>query len=235
VKISILLRGDTFLEEDRFGYPMDVRQNMKSLLEKLILPVRDAYPESRVFLTTHRSVALERIEEDLSPCELVPLDPSETSENEAFQIGLRHVFENDDCDAVIVTRFDIDFIKGFGDWNLALDDSSVHFAFKDWLGAWIDHRRVSDTVHVIGRNSMPDFYNALIMCQLAMRTNLHLIYYFLRMFNANCRFIEMGHWDSNSLFANPEYGNPLYKIFNRPRLSVSVPAKGLATQEIRGE
>jgi len=82
---------------------------------------------------------------------------------------------------------------------------------------------------------MSDFYNALIMVQVAGRKDLHLLYYFLRVLTANVRFIEAGHWASNSLFANPESDNPLYKIFNRPRLADLAPDTGMLPREIKGE
>jgi hypothetical protein len=53
--------------------------------------------------------------------------------------------------------------------------------------------------------------------------------------HANLRFIEDGYFDSNTLFANPECDNPLYKIFNRPRLTTPSPSMGMQLGEIQAE
>ena len=173
--------------------------------------------------------------EEFGPCELILLNAEGSSQIETYKEGLRYVFEKDDCDALIVTRFDLDFIKDFSRWDLKIDDSSIYFPFKETLIGWRDHKRVGDTIHVIGRKSMNDFYSALLMNQLARRKDLHLLYYFLRMLTGNVKFIDDGHWDSNPMFANPECGNPLYRISNRPKLEMMAPYTGQMPYEVRGE
>ncbi|WP_320195621.1 hypothetical protein RMR10_001145 [Agrobacterium rosae] len=235
MKLAILLRGNNFLEKDRYGYSMDARENAASLLEKFLLPIRLKYPETKLYLATYDSPILEELKELIAPCEVVMLDAAGSTQIETFKQGMRHVFENDDCDALLVTRFDLDFKKNFDDWNIQIDDSSVYFPFKETMIGWRDHQRVGDAVHIIGRKAMNDFFSAMIMNQLARRPDLHMLYYFMRTLNGNIRFIEDGHWDSNSMFANPECDNPLYMIFNRPRLETLAPYTGTMPREIRGE
>ncbi|MGV1751015.1 hypothetical protein [Agrobacterium sp. CG674] len=233
MKIAILLRGHHFLEKDRFGFPMDARENAASLMEKFLLPIRLKYPDTKLYLATYDSPVLEELKELIGPCEMIPLDAEGSTQIETLKQGLKHVFDNDDFDTLIVSRFDLDFKKNFDDWNVQLDDLSVYFSWKETLQGWRDHNRVGDAVHIIGRKAMSDFYNATIMCQLARRTNLHMLYYFLRTTVGTARFIEPGHWDSNTLFSNPECDNPLYKISNRPRLET--PHNGIIPTEIFGE
>ena len=235
MRVAILLRGHNFLESDRYGYPMDARYNADSLLENFLLPIRAAYPGAKLYLATYDSPALAELKARFEPCELVALGADATNQIETYKQGLKHVFDNDDCDALIVTRFDLAFKKNFADWNVEIDDSAISFPWKESLIGWRDHQRVGDAVHVIGRRSMNDFYSAMIMNQLARRRDLHLLYYFLRMLTGNIRFLEPGHWDSNSLFANPECDNPLYMIFNRPRLDEMAPYTGMMPKEVRGE
>ena len=89
MKVSILLRGFNFLEKDRFGYPMDSRDNVQSLLDKLIDPVRAAYPGARLFLATYESPILAELMERLGPCELVPLNEDATTQIETYKQGLK--------------------------------------------------------------------------------------------------------------------------------------------------
>lgn len=235
MKVAVLLRGNNFLEKDRYGFPMDARDNAQSLLANFLTPIRERYPEAKLYLATYPSPALEELMETLGPCELIAQEPEGSSQIETFKQGLRHIFENDDCEALIVTRFDLEFRKSFAYWNLEINDSCLYFPFKETLIGWRDHRRVGDAVHVIGRKVMNEFYSALIMNQLARRGDLHLLYYFLRVLYGSIRFIDAGHWDSNTLFANPECNNPLYRIFNRPRLSQFAPYTGMMPQEVKGE
>lgn len=235
MKISILLRGNNFLENDRFGFPMDARNNAKSLLEKLVLPVRAKYPDAKVYLATYESPALEDLKAAFAPCEVILVDASGSTQIETFKLGLKHIFENDDCDALVVSRFDLDFKKSFDDWNLDIDNANVYLPWRETKGGWRDHRRVGDAVHIIGRGVMSDFYSCLITSQLANRKDLHLFYYYMRMLTGNIKFIEAGFWDTNSMFANPECDNPLYTIFNRPRLAMMAPYTGIIPTEIRGE
>lgn len=235
MKISILLRGNNFLEKDRFGFPMDARDNAASLLENLILPVRNKYPDAKVYLATYDSPALEDLKSAFAPCEVIAIDANGSTQLETYKQGLKHIFENDDCDALIVTRFDLDFHKNFADWDVQIDDGSVYLPWREGLIGWRDHRRVGDAVHIIGRKVMGDFYSVMIMSQLAKRSDLHMLYYFLRLLNGNIRFIEQGYWDSNPMFANPECHNPLYTIYNRPRLETPAPYMAVMPTEIKAE
>lgn len=235
MKLSVMIRGNNFLEADRFGFPMDGRDNVKSLLEKIVQPVRSLNPGARIFLVTYPSAALDEIKAALEPCELVLLDPKGSSQIETFKHGIKHIFEQDDCDAVLSVRFDLEFKKSFYSWDLQLSDDAIHFPWKEYLAAWRDHRRVGDAVHIIGRKALPDFYSGLTLCQVAGRKDLHLLYYMTRTLNGNLRFIEDGYWDSNTVYLNPECDNPLYRIFNRPKLDGYAPYTGRVVTEIRGE
>lgn len=235
MKISILLRGNNFLEKDRFGFRMDARDNAPSLLENLIGPVRAKYPDAKVYLATYNSAALEDLKAAFAPCEVILIDANGGTQLETYKRGLQHIYENDDCDAVIVTRFDINFIKSFDDWGVQIDNATVYIPWREWLVGWRDHHRVGDAVHIIGREVMGDFYSGIIMSQLAKRADLHLLYYFLRLLTGNIRFIDHGFWDSNPMFSSPESHNPLYTIFNRPRLPGPAPNIGRMPTEIKAE
>ncbi|QCI98901.1 hypothetical protein [Agrobacterium larrymoorei] len=218
MKYSILIRGNNFLENDRFGLPLDGRNNIDSLIEKLIDPVRAASPGAKIYLATYDSPALAEIQEKIGDCETILLDAKGSSQAETYKAGLKTVFERQDCDALIVSRFDLDFRKSFDAWNVAPDDTSIFFPWREYRNHWRDHYRVGDAVHIIGKKALGHFHDAVTMCQLAGRTHLHLLYYYLRTMRPNLRFIEDGYWDSNTIFANPECENPLYRIQNRPRI-----------------
>lgn len=235
MKVAILLRGNTFVEKDRYGFPMDARDNVASLLENFILPIRALYPEAKLYLATYDSPILADLTTQFEPCEPIILEAEDSSQIETFKVALKHIFETNDFDALIATRFDLAFRKSFSDWNLDIDDSTIYFPWKESLIGWRDHQRVGDAVHVIGRRVTNDFYSALIMNQLARRRDIHLLYYFLRLMTGNIRFIEPGYWDSNTLFANPECDNPLYRIFHRPKLADMAPHLGLMPREVKGE
>lgn len=221
MRLSILLRGNNFLEADRFGLSMDARNNIDSLLEKLINPVRKMDPEARIYLATYDSPALHTIQQKIGPCELILLDAKGSNQAETFKAGVRHVFEQQKTDALIVSRFDLEFKKSFDEWNVQLDENAIYFPWREYRNHWRDHFRVGDAVHIIGKNAMARFYDSLIMSQLSGRTHLHLLFYFLRMMYPDLRFIEEGYWDSNTIFSNPECNNPLYQIHNRPRIDVA--------------
>lgn len=126
MKLSVMIRGNNFLEADRFGFPMDGRDNVKSLLEKIVQPVRSLNPGARIFLVTYPSAALDEIKAALEPCELVLLDPKGSSQIETFKHGIKHIFEQDDCDAVLSVRFDLEFKKSFYSWDLQLSDDAIY-------------------------------------------------------------------------------------------------------------
>lgn len=230
-----MIRGHNFLEKDRFGFPMDARANVKSLIENLIEPVRAVSPGAKLYLVTYDSPALAEIREALAPEDCIVLDANGSSQCETYKEGLKHVFAQPDYDALVVARFDLDFRKKFDAWNLNVTENSILFPFKEFKFHWRDHRRVGDAVHVIGRNAISAFHSAIIMNQLTGRNHLHMMYYYLRTMHGELGFIEDGYWDSNTLFSNPECDNPLYKIFNRPRLDMEAPNTGMMIGEIKGE
>ncbi len=235
MRLSIMLRGFNYLEADRYGIAMDGRKNADSLLENLIEPVRKISPDAKLYLVTYDSPALAEIVEKFQPCEVVLLKQEGSTQAETFKDGLKYTFGKDEFDALIVGRFDLDFRKPFDQWNVQPDENKIYLPFKEYVSHWRDHRRVGDAVHIIGKNGVSPFYNALIMGQLAARPHLHLMYYFLRTMTPHLHFIEDGYWDSNTLYSNPECDNPLYKIFNRPRYAQQTPTTGLVMGEIRAE
>ncbi|MBB6507374.1 hypothetical protein F4695_000693 [Rhizobium soli] len=235
MRLSVLIRGNNYIEKDRFGLPMDARNNIDSIVENIVAPVREKNPDAKIYLATYASPALAELQEKLSPCELIKLDARGSSQIETYKEGLKHVFGNDEYDALVVTRFDLQFKKTISDWNLDIARDSIYFPFKEYKSYWRDHWRVGDAVHVIGKGAMAHFYNAMIINQLSGRAHLHLMYYFLRTMHAHLRFIEDGYFDSNTLFANPECDNPLYKIFNRQRLTTPSPSMGMQLGEIQAE
>ncbi len=74
MRLSILIRGNNFLEADRFGLSMDARNNIDSLIEKLIDPVRRRDPEANIYLATYDSPALAEIQAKIGKCETILLD-----------------------------------------------------------------------------------------------------------------------------------------------------------------
>jgi hypothetical protein len=235
MRLAVLIRGHNFLEEDRFKYPMDARNNVRSLMDKLIGPIRAANPDAKIYLATYESPALAELKNSFDPCELILFPKDGSSQLDTYKESLKQIFLKDDYDALVVARFDLEFKKGFDTWNLDIQRDSIYFPWKEYQSYWRDHRRVGDAVHIIGKSAIPAFHSAIIMCQLAGRTHLHLLYYFLRTMHSNLRFIEEGYWDSNTFFANPECANPLYKIFNRPRIDQMASNTGMYLGEIRAE
>jgi hypothetical protein len=230
-----MLRGHNFLEKDRFGFPMDARNNLKSLIENLIEPVRAVSPGAKLYLVTYDSPALADLREALAPDDCLVLDANGSTQCETYKEGLKRVIQHSDYDALIATRFDLDFRKKFNEWNLKVTNNSILFPWRELKYHWRDHKRVGDGVHVIGRNAIPAFHNAIIMNQLSGRNHMHMMYYYLRTMHEELGFIEDGYWDSNTLFSNPEGDNPLYKIFNRPKLDMLAPNTGRTIAEIRAE
>lgn len=235
MRLAVLIRGNNFLEQDRFKCPMDARNNVRSLLDKLIGPIRAATPDAKIYLATYDSPALAELQEAFEPCELILFPKDGSSQADTYKESLRQIFLKDDYDALVVTRFDLEFKKSFENWNLDIQKDSIYFPWKEYKIYWRDHWRVGDAVHIIGRSAIPAFHSALIMSQLSGRTHLHLLYYFLRTMHGNLRFIEDGYWDSNTFFANPECANPLYKIFNRPRIEQVASNTGMYLGEIMAE
>lgn len=235
LKLSILIRGNNYLEKDRFGLPMDSRKNADSLMRNVIEPIRARSPGAKVYLATYHSPALADLREKFAPCELILLDADGSSQTETYKEGLKHVFSKDDCDAVIVTRFDLEFKKPFDTWDVEVNRDNIYFPWKEYKAFWRDHWRVGDAVHIIGRHAMAKFYNAIIINQLSGRSHLHLMYYFLRTMHENLNFIEDGYWDSNTLFSNRECDNPLYTIYNRTKMAIPTPSLNMQLGEIFAE
>lgn len=235
MKLSVLIRGNNYLEKDRFGLPMDARQNADSIIKNILEPIRAITPDAKIYLATYHSPALDEVRAKFAPCELILLDAQGSSQAETYKEGLKQIFAKDDCDALVVTRFDLEFRKPFDAWNVAVDDECIYFPWKEYKSHWRDHYRVGDAVHIIGKKAMSKFYSALIMSQLSGRSHLHMMYYFLRTMHADLRFIEDGYWDSNTVCSNKECDNPLYKIYNRPKIATPSPAVTMQPGEILAE
>jgi hypothetical protein len=214
---------------------MDGRDNATSLLDNVIGPIRAKNPDATIYLATYESPALADLREVFAPCELIILDRNGSSQLETYRAALTHISKNDDFDALVVIRFDTAFKKPFDAWNLKIERDSIHFPWKEYRDHWQHHRRVGDMIHVIGKAAIPDFLNGIAMNQMAGRGDLHLMYYYLRTMHENLKFIEDGYFDSNTLFANPECDNPLYTVFNRPRLAIMDDRYGTMSTEIMAE
>ena len=217
MKIAILLRGHAYLKNDRFGYPMDARTNYKNINENLIQPIKELHPNTQVFFSTYHSPAIEEISEKLQPSKIIFQELSYSSQISTYKSGIDYLLNNEDFDAIVATRFDLNFLKNFKQWNIEITKDNIYFPWKEYYSCWKNHRRVGDAIHIIGRNACTAFNDALTICQLS-KQDMHLLYYYLRLMHPSLHFIEKGYWDSNTLWGNRQAANPLYKIISRPKL-----------------
>ena len=233
---AILIRGHNYLEKDRFGYPMDAADNINNIIDNIIIPIREKYPDSKVYLSTYHSPSLRKIINSIGECELIENNPSNSTQISTYLRGLEHIDKiNSTYSSIIALRFDLLFLKKFIDWGVDCDEDVVYFNWKEYRYNWNDHRRVGDAIHIIGKNCLSHFYNSLQMCTLAGRKDLHMMYYFMRTVWPYLEFIQEGYWDSNSLWNTNESDNPMYKIFNRPKLNLMPDYYGKIIQEIKAE
>lgn len=153
------------------------------------------------------------------PCELILLDLNGSSQAETYKEALKHVFQKTDFDALVVVRFDLAFKKPFDAWDLKTDINSIHFTWKEYRDYWCDHRKVGDAIHV--SRQAPPFPLSTMRADHEpagrSRSSAQDV-----LVIARCTTTEVYRGrllDTNTLFANPECDNPLYTVFNRPRLT----------------
>lgn len=183
-------------------------------------PVRNIDPGARVFLATYDSPVLTEVKRQIGPCETLLFDPKGSSQLETFKQALLRIRNR--FSVLVATRFDLEFQKPFDQWAVAPDENALFFPWREYEGLWANHNRVSDTVHIIGKNQVEPFIKTIEMCQLAGKSDLHYAYYYMRSVNggmclddAALKFIEDGFWDSNTMGDAPQARNPLYRICNR--------------------
>jgi len=219
MKTALLLRGHNMLEKDRFGFPMDSRVCIDAFLKQILLPLQ-AQHEVKLYFVTYDSPALTAWIDATAPERVMLLDVNKSSQISTYSHGLKEIHDaKSGFDCIIALRFDLLYLKNFDDWNVKLDDSTLFFCWREYLAYWRDHRRVGDTIHIIGRKALPAFFNAL-QCVGILRPNMHLMYYIVSTLYGKIAFIEDGYWDSNTLYNIPEAFNPIYQICNRPRLDI---------------
>jgi hypothetical protein len=235
IKLAVLIRGHNYLEADRFGYRLDARTNCTNLIENVLLPVRRLYPSARFVFATYDSPILEDVAQRLMPTDALVLPKEGSHQITTYMEGLRYIEEHVECDAVVVIRFDTAFKHNFDNWDMLVNRTAVFFPFREYLTGWRDHRRVGDAVHVIGRDALPHFITALGMVHMAGRSDLHMLYYYLRTLHWDLQFLFDGYWDSNTLFGNRECDNPFYTYCNRPKIEDYPEYYGYLTIEIHAE
>ena len=157
MRLSILIRGHNFLEKDRFGLPMDGRDNAASLLENVIAPIRAKNPDATVYLATYESPALAELQEKFAPCELILLDPKGSSQAETYKEALKHIFEKTDYDALVVARVDMACKTPSDARDRKIEINSINITWTEYRDYWRDQRRVGDVIHVMGKAAMRDF------------------------------------------------------------------------------
>ena len=176
MKVALLLRGHSMLEKDRFGFPMDSRVCIDAFLKQILIPLKTQH-EVKLYFVTYESPALKAWTDATAPESVMLLDVDKSNQISTFSHGLKEIYDaKSDFDCIIALRFDLLYLKNFENWNVKLDDSTVFFCWREYLAYWRDHRRVGDTIHIIGRKALPAFFNAL-QCVGILRPNMHLMYY----------------------------------------------------------
>jgi hypothetical protein len=196
---------------------MDARTNYQIINDNLIQPIKEQYPSTKVFFSTYSSPAIEEISEKLQPSKIILQELTNSSQISTYKSGIDYLLNNEDFDAIVATRFDLNFLKNFRQWDIEITKDRIYFPWKEYYSCWKNHKRVGDAIHIIGKNACTTFNDALTICQLS-KQDMHLLYYYLRLMHPSLHFIEQGYWDSNTLWGNRQASNPLYKIISRPKL-----------------
>lgn len=222
MKIAVLIRGFHWLEKDRYGFALDASRHLPSLVEKVLRPLREQH-SVEVFAVTYPSPIQDEVVSLLAPEHLILLDPKSSTQIKTYLRGLDEIQAavTGPFDRLLITRFDLVFLKSVLDWNV-WDRTGIFFPWREYKALWNEHHRVGDAIHLVDWPSLPIFREA--MERLESRPDLHLFYQELEPCGQPLHFIEEGFYDSNTLFANRECANPLYRIGNRPRLHVASPS-----------
>lgn len=221
------------LEKDRFGFPLDSRICIERFIQYLLRPL-EAEHRVKVFFVTYDGPGVQAWVEAVKPELVTLLDPEKSGQITTFTRGLQDVHANfQDLDCIVAVRFDLLYLKPFDAWGVKLSRDQIVFPWREYKYYWRDHKRVGDAIHIIGRDALPAFFNAL-QCVGILRPHMHLMYYIVTLLYPNLSFIDEGFWDSNTLFKNPECFNPIYKICNRPRLDIVPSNLNHVLPEIQG-
>ncbi len=221
------------LDRDRFGFPLDSRVCIERFVEYLLRPLQ-AEHQVKVYLVTFDSPAVQAWTDALNPEIVTLLDPKVGNQITTFTRGLQDVYaHNPDLDCIIAVRFDLLYLKPFNEWGVKLSRDQIVFPWREYRHYWRDHKRVGDAIHIVGKNAVPAFFNALQSMGL-LRHHMHLLYYIVTLVYPNLSFIDDGFWDSNTVFNNPECFNPIYQLCNRPRLDIPPGNLNMVIPEIQG-
>lgn len=232
MKIAVLIRGFHWLEKDRYGFPLDARALVPSLVEKVLRPLREQHAVE-VFAVTYPSPIQDEVLAQLAPEHLAVLNPQNSSQIKTYRQGLemiRAAGAAEPFDRVLVTRFDLTYLKSVLAWPV-WDRQGIFFPWREYECLWKEHHRVGDAIHVIDWPALPAFQQAIE--RLETRPELHLLYDELEKSGQPLHFLEEGFYDSNTLFSNRECANPIYRIGNRPRLRVASPTSSPWLRRLR--
>jgi hypothetical protein len=221
MKIALLVRGFHFLWKDRFGFPLDGRRYADSLYASVVDPLRREN-EVDIFLTTYDSPILKDITTKFQPRAVVLSDPKLSSQQSTYLEGLNLIEKQETkYDRLLVTRFDLEYLKPIDEWNFSRAKRGIFFLWREYLAAWNAEHYVGDAIHMIDAEYLPVFHRGVE--GLPFKNDLHQLYAKLLPITPDLYFMEEGHFDSNTMYCNPECSNPIYRIGNRPRLPVRQP------------
>ncbi len=232
MKIALLVRGFHWLEKDRYGFPLDARALVPSLIEKVLLPLREQH-SVEVFAVTYSSPVQDEVLAQLAPRSAAVLDPKNSNQIQTYLHGLELIHTaaaTQPFDRVIVTRFDLIYHQSALAWKI-WDRSGIFFPWREYECLWNEHHRAGDAIHVIDWPALSAFQQGI--ARLKGRPDLHLLYGELEKSGQPLHFLEEGFYDSNTLFANRECANPIYRIGNRPRLRVASPTSSPWLRRLR--
>lgn len=233
MNIALLVRGHNMLEKDRFGFPLDSRVCIERFIQFLLRPLQ-AEHRVKIFFVTYDGPGVEAWVDATKPELVTLLDADKSNQIATFTRGLQDVYAHfQDLDCIVAVRFDLLYLKSFDEWGVKLSRDQIVFPWREYKYYWRDHKRVGDAIHIIGKNALPAFFNAL-QCIGILRPHMHLMYYIVTLLYPNLSFIDDGFWDSNTLFNNPECFNPIYQICNRPRLDIAPANLNHVIPEIQG-
>jgi hypothetical protein len=213
MKIALLVRGFHFLRKDRFGFPLDGRRSIGSLQHRVITPLRRD-GEVDLFLATYDSPIFGEIQRSLAPRAVVLPPVKSSTQVSTYLEGLNLIqAQQADYDRIMVTRFDLQYLKPVKEWNL-WGVKGIFIPWREYEDAWRATHKVGDAIHAIDAPYVEAFKKGLGL--LPRKNELHQLYDALAPLTPDVHFLEPGYYDSNTLYWNKECRNPLYRIANRP-------------------
>jgi hypothetical protein len=233
MRIAVLLRGFHFIEKDRFGFPMNGVDYLESFFINVINPLKNEN-EVKLYTATYPSPISEAILAKLNPHGNIYLDPQVCNQRKTLLEGLKLVVKDfPECERLICTRFDLDYVGPIDKWNIWKNCEGVFLPWREYELLWMDHHRVGDAIHVVDKVHFDDFSSAVSLD--IDSGDMHKLHDALIARTKNVYFIEEGFYDSNTLYGNVECRNPIYKIGNRPRLFIGQPHLLGKNSELRAE